>query len=105
MQLYIENKQGKIYKFTSNPVESINIFACIYHSLQWEESIDLVINDDDPECLLLPLLDSFIRFENGDNNYIPKNYIITERWLEFDATFKPIMPRVDNKSIYNDCFI
>ena len=54
---------------------------------------------------LLPLLDSFIRFENGDNNYIPKYYIITEGWLEFDATFKPIMPRVDNKSIYNDRFI
>ena len=100
-QLYIKTKQGKLYKFSSNQVEAIQIFECIFHSLHWEEQADLENEDEDPECMFLPLMESFLHIENVIN-CSARYYIITNRWREFDQTFTPIMPRAKNKSVYNE---
>ena len=61
----------------------------------------LLTDKDDPECKLLPLMDSFYRFKN-EINYSARYYIISNKWREFDETFIPIMHRINKKINYNE---
>ena len=93
--LYIKTKSNHYYTLTTTAFGIKKVSNCIFHSLKWNTSnTNDGFCEKDSECLLLPLLKTFVPDCNS-NPFLSRYYIITDDWLEFNEHLKPVVPLVD----------